>query len=51
MTINNKQFCIDNLTGSLTRSAAWRRSLQAKAPPVARIIDHRANRERYRVLA
>ncbi len=30
MTINNKQYCIDNLTGSLTRSAAWRRSLQAK---------------------
>jgi hypothetical protein len=32
MTINNKQSCIDNLCGSLTRTAIWRRGLQAKYP-------------------
>jgi hypothetical protein len=30
MTINNKQSCIDSLCGNLTRSAIWRRGLQAK---------------------
>src|SRR5258708_2340047 len=32
MTINNKQTCQDNLCGSFTRSASWRRGLQAKYP-------------------
>jgi hypothetical protein len=32
MTINNKQSCIDSLCGSFTRSAIWRRGLQAKYP-------------------
>ena len=30
MIINNKQNCIDSLSGSLTRTANWRRGLQAK---------------------
>jgi hypothetical protein len=31
MIINNtKQYCIENISGSLTRTAKWRRSLQAK---------------------
>jgi hypothetical protein len=30
MTINNKQSFIDSLCGNLTRSAIWRRGLQAK---------------------
>jgi len=32
MTINSKQSCQDNLCGSFTRSAIWRRGLQAKYP-------------------
>jgi hypothetical protein len=28
--INNKQSCIDSLCGNFTRSAIWRRGLQAK---------------------
>ena len=30
--MTNKQSCIDNLCGSFTRSATWRRGLQAKYP-------------------
>jgi hypothetical protein len=30
--INDKQSCIDNLCGSLNRSAIWRRGLEAKWP-------------------
>jgi hypothetical protein len=30
--INDKQSCIDNLCGSLTRTAIWRRGLQAEYP-------------------
>jgi hypothetical protein len=30
--INNKQYCIENLSSSLRRSASWRRSLQARYP-------------------
>jgi hypothetical protein len=32
MTNNNKQSCIDSLSGSFTRSAIWRRGLQGKYP-------------------
>jgi hypothetical protein len=30
--INNKQYCIENLSSSLRRSASWRRSLQSRYP-------------------
>jgi hypothetical protein len=30
--INNKQYCIENLSSSLRRSASWRRSLQIRYP-------------------
>jgi hypothetical protein len=36
MTINSKQSCQDNLCGNFTRSAIWRRGLQAKYPNDAR---------------
>jgi hypothetical protein len=32
MINNSKQDCIDSLCGSLTRTATWRRGLQAKWP-------------------
>jgi hypothetical protein len=32
ITINSKQSCQDNLGGSFTRSAIWRRGLQARYP-------------------
>jgi hypothetical protein len=32
MINNSKQYCIDSLTGSLKRTATWRRSLQSKYP-------------------
>jgi len=32
MINNSKQNCIDSLSGSLTRTANWRRGLQAKYP-------------------
>jgi hypothetical protein len=32
MIDNDKQNCIDNLCGNLTRTARWRRTLQAKYP-------------------
>jgi hypothetical protein len=30
MINNTKEYCIENLSGSLARTASWRRSLQAK---------------------
>jgi len=38
MINNTKEYCIENLSGSLARTASWRRSLQAK------YNDHRNGR-------
>jgi hypothetical protein len=32
MNDSNKAYCIENLTGSMTRSASWRRLLQTRYP-------------------
>src|ERR1700680_3060183 len=32
MISNSKQYCIDSLSGSLKRTASWRRSLQNRYP-------------------
>ncbi len=32
MTTNNKKYCVDSLSGSLKRTASWRRSLQTRFP-------------------